>query len=138
MLMTRVKRAVQSLDLPVFRDLVDYLLRLQLFFFSSRRRHTSFDCDWSSDVCSSDLMHGNVAEFCVDQYDETWYKQFQGKSVTWHELINWPHSPTQHPRCIRGGSYKLPPRSEERRVGKSVDLGGRRIIKKKKREIMRL
>src|SRR5256886_11820201 len=36
------------------------------FFFSSRRRHTRFDCDWSSDVCSSDLvgfsgqMHGAV------------------------------------------------------------------------------
>src|SRR5256886_13805336 len=27
------------------------------FFFSSRRRHTRFDCDWSSDVCSSDLYH---------------------------------------------------------------------------------
>src|SRR2546430_11339524 len=26
-----------------------------LFLFSSRRRHTTFDCDWSSDVCSSDL-----------------------------------------------------------------------------------
>src|SRR2546427_9943596 len=26
------------------------------FFFSSRRRHTIFDCDWSSDVCSSDLI----------------------------------------------------------------------------------
>src|SRR5207237_5055031 len=25
------------------------------FFFSSRRRHTRFKCDWSSDVCSSDL-----------------------------------------------------------------------------------
>src|SRR5256886_11084608 len=25
-------------------------------FFSSRRRHTRFDCDWSSDVCSSDLF----------------------------------------------------------------------------------
>src|SRR5947207_10101336 len=25
------------------------------FFFSSRRRHTSSLCDWSSDVCSSDL-----------------------------------------------------------------------------------
>src|SRR2546430_13895375 len=25
-----------------------------IFFFSSRRRHTRFDCDWSSDVCSSD------------------------------------------------------------------------------------
>src|SRR2546430_11833696 len=31
------------------------LLLLVLFFFSSRRRHTRFDCDWSSDVCSSDL-----------------------------------------------------------------------------------
>src|SRR5205085_4917110 len=28
------------------------------FFFSSRRRHTRFDCDWSSDVCSSDLDLG--------------------------------------------------------------------------------
>src|SRR6266853_1096871 len=28
---------------------------LSFFFFSSRRRHTRFDCDWSSDVCSSDL-----------------------------------------------------------------------------------
>src|SRR5260370_10443746 len=26
------------------------------FFFSSRRRHTRFKCDWSSDVCSSDLL----------------------------------------------------------------------------------
>src|SRR5689334_21039127 len=32
------------------------------FFFSSRRRHTRWNCDWSSDVCSSDLG---------DQSDET-------------------------------------------------------------------
>src|SRR2546427_938739 len=31
------------------------------FFFSSRRRHTRFDCDWSSDVCSSDLAVGRLA-----------------------------------------------------------------------------
>src|SRR3989475_8272722 len=31
------------------------------FFFSSRRRHTRFDCDWSSDVCSSDL--DDLADF---------------------------------------------------------------------------
>src|SRR2546427_8568661 len=31
------------------------------FFFSSRRRHTRFDCDWSSDVCSSDLMSQRYA-----------------------------------------------------------------------------
>src|SRR5690606_40132385 len=30
------------------------------FFFSSRRRHTSFSRDWSSDVCSSDLAQGVV------------------------------------------------------------------------------
>src|SRR5690606_40372522 len=29
--------------------------RLRIFFFSSRRRHTRFSRDWSSDVCSSDL-----------------------------------------------------------------------------------
>src|SRR6266567_249831 len=31
-----------------------------IFFFSSRRRHTRFDCDWSSDVCSSDLGRGGA------------------------------------------------------------------------------
>src|SRR5690606_24853557 len=30
------------------------------FFFSSRRRHTRFSRDWSSDVCSSDLFHRHV------------------------------------------------------------------------------
>src|SRR5882762_10612164 len=35
---------------------------LYIFFFSSRRRHTRFKCDWSSDVCSSDLKNGLHAE----------------------------------------------------------------------------
>src|SRR3989440_9611780 len=30
------------------------------FFFSSRRRHTRSDRDWSSDVCSSDLLNGGT------------------------------------------------------------------------------
>src|SRR6267143_5494309 len=30
------------------------------FFFSSRRRHTRWNCDWSSDVCSSDLFREQV------------------------------------------------------------------------------
>src|SRR5260370_8393746 len=34
---------------------------LVFFFFSSRRRHTRFKCDWSSDVCSSDLHEGFTA-----------------------------------------------------------------------------
>src|SRR5256886_9018510 len=36
-------------------SLVTVLYGCMTFFFSSRRRHTRFDCDWSSDVCSSDL-----------------------------------------------------------------------------------
>src|SRR2546430_15424900 len=35
--------------------MLDGQVYLKVFFFSSRRRHTRFDCDWSSDVCSSDL-----------------------------------------------------------------------------------
>src|SRR5256885_663183 len=34
----------------------------RLFFFSSRRRHTRLQGDWSSDVCSSDLFRGSVCE----------------------------------------------------------------------------
>src|SRR5690606_39602661 len=33
------------------------------FFFSSRRRHTSFSRDWSSDVCSSDLQTLDLENF---------------------------------------------------------------------------
>src|SRR3990167_10114682 len=36
-------------------------IEVVLYFFSSRRRHTIFDCDWSSDVCSSDLFAPAVA-----------------------------------------------------------------------------
>src|SRR6266853_987827 len=36
--------------------------RFIFFFFSSRRRHTRFDCDWSSDVCSSDLRWMDAGE----------------------------------------------------------------------------
>src|SRR2546430_4789737 len=44
------------------RSIIAFYVRISgahsvFFFFSSRRRHTRFDCDWSSDVCSSDLPH---------------------------------------------------------------------------------
>src|SRR5207237_4584056 len=41
--------------LPVLALISLVFLLLFFFFFSSRRRHTRFKCDWSSDVCSSDL-----------------------------------------------------------------------------------
>src|SRR5256886_3232490 len=48
-------------------------------FFSSRRRHTRFDCDWSSDVCSSDLTHS----ICTLEFENhrplyDWYIQNLG------------------------------------------------------------
>src|SRR5712691_6390355 len=46
-------------DASTFHVLYYNRFRLGFFFcFSSRRRHTRFDCDWSSDVCSSDLFAG--------------------------------------------------------------------------------
>src|SRR5438034_1253515 len=45
------------------------LVWLTPFFFSSRRRHTSSLCDWSSDVCSSDLVAGDVLSVHVQHHD---------------------------------------------------------------------
>src|SRR6266850_4472387 len=43
------------------------------FFFSSRRRHTRLQGDWSSDVCSSDLAPpaaaGGAVEMPADEFD---------------------------------------------------------------------
>src|SRR3989475_7875157 len=51
MLLSRVFGGLCGLVLLPF-----YVACFFVFFFSSRRRHTRFDCDWSSDVCSSDLV----------------------------------------------------------------------------------
>src|SRR5260370_30983662 len=48
------------------------LILIFFFFFSSRRRHTRFKCDWSSDVCSSDLealTTGNMKNQAADLTD---------------------------------------------------------------------
>src|SRR5256886_4260013 len=54
------------------------LIRLW-FFFSSRRRHTRFDCDWSSDVCSSDLPRSDVAVYAA-----TLLRSGQARAVLFH------------------------------------------------------
>src|SRR5438309_7586982 len=50
------------------------------FFFSSRRRHTRWNCDWSSDVCSSDLMWPAI-EFDVAAALGTWVGAVGDKSL---------------------------------------------------------
>src|SRR5260221_1216108 len=49
-----------------------YFFVLSVFFFSSRRRHTRSLCDWSSDVCSSDLDFGrDVLEIIAARVNES-------------------------------------------------------------------
>src|SRR3712207_3439969 len=42
-----------------------YSMRIDCFFFSSRRRHTRYWRDWSSDVCSSDLGEAGATVYCT-------------------------------------------------------------------------
>src|SRR5690606_8973519 len=44
------------------------------FFFSSRRRHTRFSRDWSSDVCSSDLFAFSLAALLEGAIDARWLR----------------------------------------------------------------
>src|SRR5690625_7877095 len=83
------------------------------FFVAGRRRHTRWPRDWSSDVCSSDL----------------WQRRL---SRAWTSPSNRcaTRSRRSSDRASRHRADTFP-RSEERRVGKSVDLGGWRISKKK-------
>src|SRR5690606_40380161 len=46
------------------------LFCFSLFFFSSRRRHTRFSRDWSSDVCSSDLYYAKDKESLKHYYTQ--------------------------------------------------------------------
>src|SRR5256885_7705415 len=88
-------------------------------FFSSRRRHTRLQGDWSSDVCSSDLQVQRVVARLV-QVAAVEPQRLLLRGLPHVALLALPRS-------------RVLGRSEERRVGKSVDLGGRRIIKKKKK-----
>src|SRR5438034_5515949 len=77
-----------------FLDLSHYLFLV--FFFSSRRRHTRSLCDWSSDVCSSDLGHsarnGGIAGVC------TWANQIGNTHRFSKELLFW--QPCSLPRRL--------------------------------------
>src|SRR2546430_12437311 len=51
------------------------------FFFSSRRRHTRFDCDWSSDVCSSDLGTSTPVADCSHRWESRENPEAPGRIV---------------------------------------------------------
>src|SRR2546430_4140785 len=45
--------------------IVTFMGNSGLIFFASRRRHAIFDCDWSSVVCSSDLLFDEVQKVLI-------------------------------------------------------------------------
>src|SRR5205085_6680493 len=86
------------------------------FFFSSRRRHTRFDCDWSSDVCSSDLLGGENS-FGLGGYFRTPIEEVLPVSL---EVEKKQDQPSLALALVvdKSGSMSGNKRSEERRVGK--------------------
>src|SRR2546421_5074760 len=86
------------------------------FFFSSRRRHTRSDRDWSSDVCSSDLTTLPVkAKDRSFHFKQKMPPAFKPAAF----FINCFH-PLSRGRAVRVAQFRLffNKRSEERRVGK--------------------
>src|SRR5256885_15483156 len=92
------------------------------FFFARRGRHTRLKGDWSSDVCSSDLS-----------------KIFERHAAARRVGAGDPARPesSNSGRADVGTGSGRQARGDRKSVvwGKSVDLGGRRIIKKKKSRV---
>src|SRR5688500_20290981 len=74
---------------------------INVFFFSSRRRHTRLQGDWSSDVCSSDLERADTTGVAREFKRRLPVPPFSSRT----------RSLARAAACVRG-------RSEERRVGK--------------------
>src|SRR2546430_4980894 len=66
------------------------------FFFSSRRRHTRFDCDWSSDVCSSDLLSasGNTSNRATSARAAIAVRRIVDPSWPWNTGAGLPDPPS--------------------------------------------
>src|SRR5438132_13196752 len=97
-----------------------------VFFFSSRRRHTRSLCDWSSDVCSSDL--GDLVERSPATARLPGLKAGE-RSTRSPPGARCTMSPVSARRTRSQWSLK---RSEERRVGKEGSSRGRTEEWKKK------
>src|SRR2546430_13237920 len=92
------------------------------FFFSSRRRHTRFDCDWSSDVCSSDLWllsthQGSVEEAHLQSYLDEFVFRFnrrraRSRGLVFYRLLQLAagHDPVRYRNIVAGKRpRKIPP-----------------------------
>src|SRR5260221_11232479 len=97
------------------------------FFFSSRRRHTRSLCDWSSDVCSSDLARGAAwgderaeVELLVDLARKAVAAGVDAKARYLLDLLGQIAHAEGDPatKAVIFTEFIPTQRSEERRVGK--------------------
>src|SRR5436305_14058189 len=93
----------------------------RFFFFSSRRRHTRCGRDWSSDVCSSDLLSNSPLMLGVVAF--AGYTPILLVSLFAGVVVD---------HVDRRRLIVLSQRSEERRVGKEGRAGWAREQSKKK------
>src|SRR5690606_40725112 len=90
------------------------------FFFSSRRRHTRFSRDWSSDVCSSDLPQPDAPSFTAN-FLQNWGRLVEASPREITSFLSIfparPGQPMAQAITVFAGD-DVEARSEERRVGK--------------------
>src|SRR5262245_62706291 len=126
-------------DVGVWRNVffVNDVWQSSHFFFSSRRRHTRCLSDWSSDVCSSDLLLSTVSQGAEDSSRiapaEVHYRLGIAYLQTRQFAQAWRHA--RQAEALGAPAAELiaalrrvaaEPRSEERRVGKECRCGGGR------------
>src|SRR5690606_40319694 len=92
--------------------------------FSSRRRHTRFSRDWSSDVCSSDLSLVVDAQFGKHNRGGAFNKNHLDQGMYFNLGVPIEKNLSEYFRVFIRPAYEFSsytinlPRSEERRVGK--------------------
>src|SRR3712207_8829537 len=84
-------------------------------FFSSRRRHTRYWRDWSSDVCSSDLLLSHTWQVSTI-FNNTQPRSKSSRNLS--GLIDLSFGLHRHLHPMSCLDFALGARSEERRVGK--------------------
>src|SRR5690348_17387687 len=97
---------------------IEWSFKRQFFFFSSRRRHTRWTGDWSSDVCSSDLeLIANRTGFNEKQQIEVVHRDLTGDALI-ERVAQLAEKLGVDKNKFLGVSHETKVRSEERRVGK--------------------
>src|SRR5256885_15021576 len=105
-----------------------------MFFFSSRRRHTRLQGDWSSDVCSSDLDLGPLQQMNANVRDSNAFLFTLRPAYRFRNTVvpmSVDYDPTTGQNPAYGGGVRS---GEGRGGGEGGSWGGAGCLKKKKKK----